>query len=530
MKTDRFTDSIRRKLESIRPEFTEKDWTRMQTTLQQASPPQPGAHQPGAGNAGAGWGTLGQPWLLAAAAVSTVVLVGVGLWQRNEINHLRQTVQHLSQHSTSQPAPTITDALPSNPAYPNGRATGSNRNDNPPVRPDTVYVNRYVEVPARPSIRGDGLTERGPAEPVRRSDSPVQSPALSPESNTATNRALASEGIPTRPNNPNITPKTKRYDGLSTIQTPNQSVSTPSDQPVTTTAQSRSPGENRPATSPANAADNSSVVVNNPPVNADLSTQTREVNGLPILLGQIASRPLTLETINWREALTRRAKGLRAVRAVPTVGSAPVSQPVERTAVRFRLGVGTEFDARLWSAGVFGEILAGKHWTLGLGLGRATYMGGLFLTDDDFYNRTKRDFRRNYAPGIGPGREILNIDTRLVRFQVPISIGYRVPLSSSLTLLPTVGTYLNLSNTENVTYYYHEPQHSFSKAAFQADRPVSLANSLAFGTSLEWQRGHWLGQAGPLVTVPIAGLSPQPEPNWQSGVAVGMRIRVFYQF
>ncbi len=84
MKTDRFSDIIRRKLESIRPEFTDKDWTRMQASLQQAMPPPPGSPTTGTPFSGGTWS--GSSWLLAAATVSTVVLIAFSLWQRSEIN------------------------------------------------------------------------------------------------------------------------------------------------------------------------------------------------------------------------------------------------------------------------------------------------------------------------------------------------------------------------------------------------------------------------------------------------------------
>lgn len=511
MKTDRFTDSIRRKLESIRPEFTEKDWTRMQATLRQASPPQPGAsgtNQPSVVRPGQAM--LGQPWLLAAAAVSTIVLVGVSLWQRNEIDHLRQTVQHLNQ----RPAGPIQ-------AGPNEVATGMHRNDDLPIRADTVYVTRYVEVPARPRSAERGPGNRDPAE---------RGPVVPPKSYAGSSRMPSSENAPVQSINPVVSSQTKSDEEIATLPITNSSVTKSPGQSATTTKTGQA-SKNRLDMPPANEADNPTGMVGNAPVNAAAVVQAGETGRSFVQYEQLASRPLVPVTINWSAALNRRAKSLRPARALPTTESAaPESQPIERMATRFRLGVGTDLGTRFWSAGVVGEVLVGRHWTLGLGLGRATYMGGLFLTDDDFFRRTKLDFRRNYAPGLGPGRDILNIDTRMVQWQVPVSLGYRIPLNQTLTLLPTIGTSLNLSSTENVTYYAREQMHGFSKAGFSADRPVSLANSLVFGTALAWQRGHWVVQGGPLVTIPTAGPSPQPEPDWQSAVAVGMRLRVFYQF
>jgi len=82
MKPDTFTELIRRKLESVRPDFTERDWARMQRSLHQAGLSGP----PG----GAGGMLTGQSWLLVAAGVGTAVLLTLAVWQRAEINDLRQ--------------------------------------------------------------------------------------------------------------------------------------------------------------------------------------------------------------------------------------------------------------------------------------------------------------------------------------------------------------------------------------------------------------------------------------------------------
>jgi hypothetical protein len=159
MKTDRFSDSIRRKLESIRPDFSEKDWARMQATLQQATPvpapDSPAIHQPFSG-ATSVWSS--QPWLMAAAAVSTAVLISVAVWQRTQINDLRSQLSAKQPATSVQPAPlpTVADApaitvneQTSPSAMPaSGKASPlAKQTESAATRPDTVYITRYVAVP-----------------------------------------------------------------------------------------------------------------------------------------------------------------------------------------------------------------------------------------------------------------------------------------------------------------------------------------------------------------------------------------------
>ena len=153
MKIDRFSDSIRRKLESIRPDFSESDWTRMQVSLQQATPP-------GAPMSHHFMVSRGRPWLMAAAAVSFVALVSFAAWQRAQIVTLRRTVSQLSQQQTTrlrQPLPGTSNnaitPMPDKPVaslgkpLPNSPNQFANHSDTPDRRPDTVYVTRYITRP-----------------------------------------------------------------------------------------------------------------------------------------------------------------------------------------------------------------------------------------------------------------------------------------------------------------------------------------------------------------------------------------------
>ncbi len=84
MKTDKFDDAIRRKLESIEPAFRERDWGHMQAFMHRHGYPPTWTGAP--------------QWLLpmAAAATVTVLLIST-IWQFRTNQELRQSVQTLSQ-------------------------------------------------------------------------------------------------------------------------------------------------------------------------------------------------------------------------------------------------------------------------------------------------------------------------------------------------------------------------------------------------------------------------------------------------
>ncbi|MBD2756050.1 hypothetical protein [Spirosoma validum] len=577
MKTDRFTDIIRRKLESIRPEFTDKDWARMQSTLKDANLYQP--NTPGANSPFSGGVWSGQSWLLAAASISTVALIAFSIWQRQEINQLRQTIGQLHPNATKQSAPVpsvsgsdvilnervqpdVVHVDKTTSAQKSQETTASaNRNESQAVRPDTVYITRYVPVPSR--TRADVRSE------IRSDERFSQHTETPPEQRYATDNPTASPVITRQPTNQTKNQQTESYDVSSTPSVAkntnnessviNKSTNTSVKPSNTLTNEKNSIGQTKGGRNretrrndvlPSTSADDQGNVVANTNVGDNKANPTETAgttNETSATYETIASLPLSTEGINWGAALAQRAKRMRPARTTvvnaepaQTQAQTPASQPVQQVATRFRAGVGGEVTSRLWSAGVFTEVLLGRHWTLGVGLSQATFLNR-FITEEDFNDRTERDFRKEFARPNDAWRDILNIDTRQIRLQIPVSLGYRIPINQSLTFLPTAGMYLNLTNSENITYYCRDilklplkpqVQRGFDEINTTRSQPVALVSNFALTTGIEWQRSHWVVQASPVLNIPIQSNQQlkQPDLNWQKNTTVGLRARLLYQF
>lgn len=549
MKTDRFTDSIRRKLESIRPDFTEKDWAKMHKSLHQANLLQPGSPPTGSPFSSGMW--TAKSWLLAAASISTVVLIAFTVWQHREITQLRQTLSQHTQQSTvpektdrSAPATTANSPALSHIRSGQNQLSGAlpvasdNKTANQP-RPDTVYADRYVAAPS------SARTVPPKAErPTRRSVTPAK------KVYAATNRPPAPATRSGQSEKLINNQQTDTYGASSTLpivnnNTQNLSVTTTESAGTLPAKGQKSPSsyvEKRQISSRTSLVNSANDATNNvagttpagtePPAQASEQSATYEL---------AKSLPVVTPTINWGAKLAQQAKRMRPARPAPTteqpveqvVKKSPESQPINRASTRFRVGAGGEIASQLWRVGVFTEVLLGKHWTVGVGLNQATYTGN-FINDFDFDARTRRNFRKEFARGIDPKRDILNIDASTTRLQIPLSLGYRILLIKTLTLLPTVGTYLDLNSKEDVTFYcpIFLPKRGFDQIKYNADRPVALVSTVALGTGLEWQRGHWVLQASPVLTIPLkADPKPmQPDPNWQKNTSVSLRARLLFQF
>ncbi|WP_018619716.1 hypothetical protein [Spirosoma luteum] len=582
MKTDRFSDIIRRKLESIRPEFTDKDWTRMQASLQQAMPPQPGSPTTGTPFSGGVWS--GSPWLLAAASVSTVVLIAFSLWQRSEINTLRETVGQLKQQSVAtQPAPA--SITPNRSAL--STLDSQYRSQPAPQAESDIQANQPLpgNQDTVASTGSDALLNSGRQETTdERATQQMDSPPK--QRDVIANRTSVSVGDARTQTKSSKNLKTDKYGASSTPLTINQPSSTPSavaSEPVrqSASAQPKANAETRSQTSepsPVKATDDRNGAITNRNSYARNPLTTTQAGSPSNSYGQSAkptqqpqettapvsdragmnpsepavttgteasetyklatSLPLSLPDRDWNSALVKRAIRMRLVQPPAPVATqpvaravnaeAPASQPVTPLAARPRVGVGSDVDAHMWSVGAFSEIQLNKHWALSVGLSKATYLGGLFITASDFDNRTHRNFQKEFGRGLNPKldpQDILNIDTRVQRFQIPLSLSYRIPLGRTLALLPTVGTYVNLSSVEKADFYFRDSPRGFDQASFKQSRPVDLLNTVTLGTSLEWQSRHWVLQGSPLLVLPLTSDS-----DWQKSTMLGLRARVFYQF
>lgn len=566
MKTDRFSDSIRRKLESIRPDFSEKDWQRMQATLQRATPlpsDAPPAPQPGAGSA---WSA--QPWLMAAAALSTVVLVSLAIYQRNQISDLRQTVRQLSRpRTTTQPRQATTPnavALPSadqaarrgGPAAEPlnesddrsaGPATG-NRTDS---RPDTVYITRYVTTPTQPTSSAPGRVAQRLADAPAGLRVDYSGPGRSladaqPQQRRVTRLAATKQGDDVADNTlpiANGTTKATTKATVSRLESKNSPARRTDEKTAMRSKNTREsdvnvPGgrQQPPATEvAANPASGERPATAVPTGLADAGVPSE--TGQPVATNALTTRPVTMNSLNWSESLARQARRMRPVRTTTVGGQeAPVNQPASqpvRVTFGFRLGAGGELSRNVRSGSLLTELLIGKDLTLGVGLGMASFAGGTFLTPEKFDERKGREhkpggFKREYVYSrrINPLSDITNIGMHTTRVQLPISLGYRIPVGQTLSLLPSVGTTLGMRSREFVTFTYREPFGTYEEAKLlPIFRATDLFNNLTFGANVEWQRSHWVWQAGPVLTVPTVA-----DANWQQSASVGLRARVFYQF
>ncbi len=630
MKTDRFADSIRRKLDSIRPDFSERDWTKMQAMLKQAGPlpntlpPRPRVFSGQAAR------------LIVAGAAGTVLFLGTTLYQTYELNRLRKSTQ-----AVSQPSPVQADSArilatdvplanrmdrPTNlpgvatPGAVSPETSIDAQRMSPTIIRDTVYVDRYIRIPGATQQRTERLartadagTDQGMATETDLPTAPVSRPtvsdrwssqaipagddrvALTPKADIGTqptDRSGESGEQLTKAHQPNEASTTKPAVDESTVNTDSRltvlagqsALSRPdrtrsvADKASTSTrrARNRTKGnlsDNIVRDHNARAIDSYAATGNGAAGGIDrFTTQTEsyesvpdqaagnaltssEANGSVIIQAEpIQPQPVQLGLVAWEQRLMQRSRRMRPARTV-VVGGASVAQSgtsgqtkdvstqPERQSlpslVKLRVGPSGDLYGKLWSGGGFAELLVGKHLTFSVGLSRASFDNGTYLDENDFrkVNSNLKEFRRQY-PALGaPNRhDILDIRLETIRLIMPITVGYRLPISSSIALTPTLGTNLNLKSQEQGSYILQQKPlfpvfppagngPELGKKDFCETRNVSVFNNMTLGANIEWYKKHWGIQAGPVLSI-----TSQPDPDWVSTLSGGIRARAFFQF
>lgn len=489
MKTDKFEESIRRKLESIDPPYRERDWTLLQSFLR------------GRGVAST-WPNPVRWMVPAAAAASIVGLLVSTVWLYRSNQQKDQTIADFRKAAAVRPSATPTE----------------------PER-DTVYVTRYVDRKTGESI--DGLAERLQSDRLVQTDRERGgSERVTPENRTEASSQTSggagrtsSEGrlerlAPSRRRNePDAFARaTPRPESASSDRlTGNRSGATRQPVPV---SERLSPDRKRPVEDVRSSSSGTS----GPAPGSETASRSLTVPLTPLM-----GRSVQFDTAYFVERYERRSRRIRPA-VVPYAGQQPVIEEPE-SGGSFRLGVTGEAGIGQRAIGLVGEVLIARRFALSVGLNSSVLPGEEFLTDQQFFQKTKREFRKYYAPGVPPQYDISNIDRRSINLVVPVSLGYRMPLGDGFTLVPAVGANLSLRSRERVTFTYRRGPGDINQSLFELRQPTVWYHHWTLSMAAEKRWGNWVLQAGPYFTLPF-----QTAPNGFNTATAGLRARVLYAF
>ncbi|WP_234734697.1 hypothetical protein [Tellurirhabdus bombi] len=496
MKTDKFSDSIRRKLESLQPTYRDQDWARMEKYMQQH-----------AGGGGMPSGTSISRWLVPTAGVMTMMaLVATVFWQHGSNQELQQKVQTLSQKVTQLQQ--TTDQVAS--------------------RVDTVYITQYI---AEKSTQKEAISAANgsSAQPQERLAASENKENRSPIKKPTTENGYEINATTTK-NELEIKPAGQWADRSKMRETAfskDQKVSESADHQ----AKINLKGPDQLAGGQAGRTELPTKIESTSGNGGsnDRWAATQKNFQLNTLAPRAAMR---LDSAYFTEQFERRVRRIRVASLMPKTavalsGLAPaIEEP--QPLIRFRLGAGGELGLQQWGLGLYGEAIIGNHLTLGVGLNRQTKSEEQFMTDNQFDEKTRLNFRKKYANGLGPQHEILNIERSNKIWQLPVSLGYRIAVTDQLAIVPTVGANIGLQVKEQVDFMYRrDPRdpRGFLPVDLKRVCPPELHSGWFLALAVEKQWDHWAVQGSPYIS-----RAWQTDPNGMKSNSIGARMRVLYQF
>jgi len=547
MKTDKFEKTIRRKLESITPEFHEDDWTKMQNYMHAHTPP-------------TFWQQYSS-WLgYAAAAAVTSVMAFLYVNQLSQNDDLLTDVKTLkTQIEVIKNTPTViqkTDTV-----YIVQQQPADNEERYNPYREEHRFV--PVEKNIQESLANDGSVENSVDKTNRISDTKTDNSPANEENGVvsvlkknreilANNSKSANDGS-VEETIVSSDPKPSETIENGNINRFNESGSL---------AASENAGKinrikgivnngnsgNGNVVSGLNTGSSYNGTVNNIAFGKTLDSR---FDALEI---QSPVQENNVQTLSRRMnySLARRISPSRvkSVLLASTANSAkmPISEknvasakkaettiPRLNLKVPYRFGFAQQWEGRNQVKTIVAEVVVAKHFSVSTGLSWLKIKPKDFYSEKSYREKTKKNFREDYKPQLMPFEGISNINIKPSVIQIPLTVAYRNDLKNDFAFFVGAGTNFTVKQKQDVAFDcyrdFYNPMNPKPTVIREIRREqvtekmnLNLVNSLNFSAGIEKSFHPVVLQAEGYLYTYFSPLSPQAS---KSGP--GFKIKLLYQ-
>ncbi|MEO6283653.1 MAG: hypothetical protein ABIN80_02750 [Dyadobacter sp.] len=497
MKTNKFENTIRRKLESIEPDFQEQDWARMQNYMHAHTPP-------------TFWQQYSSWVGYAAAASVTTVMAFLYVNQLSKNDHLVSDVKNLQNQI---------EVIKNQPAL--------------AAKTDTVYLVQKEIAPenayATPQIQENRLSYSEAQVPASQNSSEgnqVQEGSAEPNNGVQNRPDVTSSNIPepvAAVPGENANPYGS---GKVNASYPRQNPTFSRPQETVELAKNdiqKSPGY-------ADVTDNAGQKV----LGAESEIYTID-NAVEMNNGYVLSRKMNYDLAN-RLSVRQVQKILMPTNHVQ-IAKAPVSdKKVEKTTqtenvipklplkVPYRFGGGIQFEKGGQAKTIVAEVIVAKKFSISAGISWLKVKPMEFFTEKVFREKNRKDFKQTHPGEVPLIFEIYNIKVNPTLVQIPLTVAFRNTLKDDWAYYAGVGTNVRISSRERISYDCQAPNNLFFNQAFDRKTSTPAVNSVNFSLGIEKTWHPIVVQAeGYLFTYfkPLTPLSNSAGP--------GVKVKLLYQ-
>ncbi|MCE7044187.1 hypothetical protein [Dyadobacter sp. CY312] len=443
MKTDKFENTIRQKLESISPDFQEDNWTKMQNYMQVHNPPTI-------------WQQYGS-WLgYAAAASVTSVMVFLYVNQLSQNNDLVADVTKLkSQIELISSTPSVVQKV------------------------DTIYI-------VQKEVTKDQFLHNQSEDFVATVQSQtVKAAGHSLNRNTehktlsTDNSALAQNNVKTNEHvkSPEMNEPQDVASGISTI-----SKNTSQEQLAMHPNNGDAKGDVSPPAVFAKSLDNFSDLV-------EISPASIGEGGSRNLQYALASRlsPRQAKKV-WLASALQTSKEV-AVEDKKVEKATKTENIIPQLNIRapYRFGVGYQYEGNNQVKTVVGEVLVSKKFSVSAGLSWLKIKPMEFFSEKMFKEKNKKDFRKAHPGQVPTAFEVANINVKPTLVQIPLTVAFRNDITSDFSYFVGAGTNVTVKAKENISFDSRFPMYGkeFQRQSFERKMDVPLFNSVNINAGIE---------------------------------------------
>lgn len=203
-----------------------------------------------------------------------------------------------------------------------------------------------------------------------------------------------------------------------------------------------------------------------------------------------------------------------------------------------RVGVNCSISKGTTNYGLVGEIFLDQRISISSGFYTMKHKTESYITTYNYQKVKHYDFKDKYKEKLLPSKEILNINEKTDLAVVPVHINYNHPISNSFKLIASVGTELDIKGLSRVDYNYSGPMNlgsfqpqsipvgggsMFESGAFNSKIKAKLFNNIYLGIGAEKQFGKFALQAKAYDNFLVK------EVDYRKSTRLGLELGLFYR-
>jgi hypothetical protein len=193
--------------------------------------------------------------------------------------------------------------------------------------------------------------------------------------------------------------------------------------------------------------------------------------------------------------------------------------------LKYRVGFGSNKDNLQIGTSILTEVLFSKRWSITTGL-NVSFLGfEHFGDEDDFKRRTEQDFRKQHYLDLPLSSPIKDIDAHQVLFRIPLYLNYRLPLRKDYTVIFSTGTDLDVYLRQFTSFSQHDYVKENKQEGLTESVKVIPYNNWMLSTGIEKRWKRFSVQLSPYVSYQLKPL-PYRNNDWMFGVKLNGFYRI----